>query len=89
MSVTIIISFQVAEFDNWKAMFDSDVDNRKAAGIHADAYKELDDESCVYVVGTAPSREAFQAFFSNPDLQQRIQNSGVMGPPEIKFLEKS
>ena len=89
MSVTIIVSFPVSDFDKWKAVFDSDVDNREAAGIHADAYKELDDASRVHVIGTAPSREAFQTFFSNPDLQQRIQNSGVTGPPEIKILEKS
>lgn len=88
MSVTIVISFPVEEFDRWKDVFDSDSDNREAAGIHATAYKEQDDGNSVHVIGTAPSKDAFLTFFSNPDLQQRIHNSGVTGPPEIKILEK-
>ena len=87
MSVTVIVSFQVADFDNWKAVFDDDENNRERAGIDATAYKELENDNQVHVIGTAPSKEEFLAFFTQPDLQKRIQDSGTIGPPDIKFLE--
>jgi len=87
MSVTVIVSFQVADFDNWKAVFDDDENNRVKAGIDATAYKELENDNQVHVIGTAPSKEEFLAFFTQPELQKRIQESGALGPPDIKFLE--
>ncbi len=86
MSITITISFPTADFDTWKAVFDDDASNRENAGLSATAYKELDDNNSVCVIATAPSREAFLEFFSNPDLQKRIKEVTV-GPPDIKFLE--
>ena len=87
MSVTVIVSFQVADFDDWKAVFDDDASNRERAGIDAIAYKELDDSNQVHVIGTTSSKEEFLAFFTQPELQKRIQDSGTIGPPDIKFME--
>ena len=68
-------------------MFDGDSGNRENASIYATAYKELDNPNYVRVIGTAPSKEAFLAVFSNPEYKKRIQESGA-GKPELKFLEK-
>ena len=87
MSVTVIVSFQVVDFDKWKAVFDDDENNREKAGIDATAYKEVDNINQVHVIGTASSKEEFLAFFTQPELQKRIQESGAMGPPDLKFLE--
>ena len=87
MSVTVIVSFQVTDFDVWKAVFDDDESNREKAGIAAKAYKEVDNSNQVHVIGTVPSKEEFLAFFTQPELQKRIQDSGTIGPPDIKFLE--
>ena len=69
-------------------MFDSDPDKRENADIHATPYKELDDPNCVCVIRTAPSKEAFVAFFSNPELKKRREGSRVVGRSEVKFLEE-
>ena len=87
MSVTVIVSFQVVDFDKWKAVFDDDENNREKAGIDATAYKEVDNSNQVHVIGTASSKEELLAFFTQPERQTRIQESGAMGPPELKFLE--
>ena len=89
MSITVIVSAQVADFDDWKAVLDGDADKRKNADIHATPYKELDDPNRVCVIGTAPSKEAFVALYSNPEFQKRREESGVVGPPEVKFLEEA
>lgn len=58
-SVAVVVSFQVEDLDEWKAVFDSDVNNRETSGIHETAYRELDDSHRVQVIGTALSRQAF------------------------------
>ena len=52
------------------------------------AYRNPDDTNASYVIGTAPSKEAFVEFFASPE-RQAIQDSGVItSKPEITFLEE-
>ena len=55
MSITVVISAQVSDFDQWKSKFDGLEDQRVAAGINARAYRKPDDPNISYVIGTAPS----------------------------------
>ena len=87
MSVTVIVSLRVADFDNWKAEFDADVSSRQAAGIDAKAYQNIDDPDNPIAIGTAPSKEAFIAFFTRPEMQQIQKDAGVLAPPDIPWLE--
>ena len=91
MSITVHMNIQVKDFDDWKAVFDSAEIARVEAGIEATPYKELDDPNHVHVIATAPSKEDFVAFFSNPELQERLRESIVEGggPPEVTFLEEA
>ena len=89
MSVTVIVSLTVADFDGWKTTFDAHEHERVEAGIHAKAYKNLDDEKNAVAVGTASSKEAFVAFFTTPEMQEIQKNAGVVAPPEIKFLTEA
>ena len=87
MMITVIVSFQVSDFDQWKSKFDSLEEQRLAAGISVRAYRNLDDQGNGCVIGTAPSKESFMEFFTSPE-RQAIQDSGViMSTPEITFLE--
>ena len=88
MTITVTLSFQVPDYDVSKAAFLLDKTDRKEAGLHATPYRSLDDSNHVFTIGTAPSKEAFTTFFSNPELQERIKATGVVGPPDITFLEE-
>lgn len=89
MSITVIISVQVTNFDDWKSQFDGIEASRIEAGIKATAYRDLDDSTKSYVIGTAPSKDIFLAFFSSPE-RQDIQGSGVItSAPQITFLEEA
>ena len=84
MSITVIISVQVTNFDDWKSKFDG-----IEASIKATAYRDLDDSTKSYVIGTAPSKDIFLAFFSSPK-RQDIQDSGVItSTPQITFLKEA
>ena len=87
MAITVIISVQVSDFDQWKSKFDSLEEQRLAAGISVMAYRNSDDQNNSYVIGTAASKESFMEFFTSPE-RQAIQDSGVItSTPEIAFLE--
>ena len=88
MSVTVIVSLKVSDFDQWKTAFDGHAAAREAAGINATAYRNLDDEGNAVAIGTAASREAFIAFFTTPEMREIQKAAGVMAPPEPKFLEE-
>ena len=88
MSITVVISAQVSDFDLWRSKFDGLEDQRIAAGINAKANRTPDEPNTSYVIGTAPSKEIFIEFFTSPD-RQAIQDSGVItSQPEIVFLEE-
>ena len=59
MSVTVIVSLKVADFDDWKAAFDAHASSREEAGINAKAYQNLDDPNNPIAIGTASSKEEF------------------------------
>jgi quinol monooxygenase YgiN len=80
---------QFTNFDDFATAFNAGKDARAEAGINATPFRNIDDPNNACVIGTAPSKEAFQAFFSRPEMQKRMKNSGVLGPPEIKFLEET
>ena len=86
MSVTVIVSLKVAEFSKWKAGFDAHAEDRAEAGLNAVAHQNIDDQNNAIVIGTAPSKEAFLAFFTTPETQEMQKKAGVLGPPEIKFI---
>jgi len=89
MGITVIISVQVTDFDDWKSKFDGIEASRIEAGIKATAYRDLDDSTKSYVIGTAPSKGIFLVFFSSPK-RQDIQDSGVItSAPQITFLEEA
>ena len=86
MSVTVIVSLKVAEFSKWKAGFDAHAEERAEAGLNAVAHQNIDDQNNAIVIGTAPSKEAFLSFFTTPETQEMQKKAGVLGPPEIKFI---
>jgi len=87
MSITIVVSHEVEDFQRWKLGFDDHESVRTEAGIKATAYRRVDAPNHVYVIGTAESKEVFEAFISSPDLQESMKNAGVISPPEFTILE--
>ena len=87
MSIKILISFEVRDFSEMKSVFDAAADARTEAGIAAEAYRNMDAPNNAWVIGTAPSKEAFTAFFSSPSMKERMRTVGVISPPTVTLLE--
>ena len=88
MSVTVIVSLKVEDFDKWYSAFSSMSSKREEAGIHAKGHRNLDDPNNAVAIGTAPSKEEFLGIFATPEMQEIQKAAGVLGPPEVKFLEE-
>ena len=68
MSITVIISHLVEDFDRWKIGIDDHESVRAEAKMQAKAHRSAGDPNHVYVISAAESKEAFDAFTSSPDL---------------------
>ena len=88
MTITVLVSLNIADFGDWKVGFDANATDREEAGIHATAYQNIDDPNNAIAIGTAPSKESFVSFFTRPQMQEIQKQAGVLSPPEITFLEQ-
>ena len=87
MTITVIVSHDIKDWDTFKEGFDAHESIRAAAGITAKAYKKVNSSNTVYVIGEIPSQEIFDDFFSNPDFHKHMENIGVILPVEVTVLE--
>ena len=51
----------------------------------AEAYKNLDNPNNAVAIGTAPSKEAFLAYFATPEQSEQMQSAGVVSPLLSRF----
>jgi len=88
MSIQVILNFQVTDFDKFKALFDARADARTAAGIEGKLYRTIDAPNSPVVIGTAPSKEAFFAYFQSPGQQEAMKDGNQLAPPQCTLLEE-
>ena len=62
MAIIVIVTAEVKDFAEWKAMFDDLEQQRQQMGINFTAYKTAESPNYSYVVGTAPSETIFRDF---------------------------
>ena len=88
MNIKIIMSFEVADFADFKSGFEKGRPYREEAGIsESEAYQNIDSPKNAWIIGTATSKEAFLSFFSSDAQKERMKNAGIISPPTITFLE--
>ena len=49
----------------------------------------MDAPNNAWVIGTAPSKEAFTVLFSSTAQKERMINAGVISPPTVTLLESA
>jgi len=88
MTITIIVSHDIKDWDTFKQGFEAHESTRAAAGITAKAYKKADSTNTVYAIGKIPSHEVFNEFFSDPDFHKHMDDIGVIQPVDVTVLEE-
>ncbi len=85
MGAVLMIRHTVADFDAWKAGFDAHGDNRRLHNCQGHVLAR--DGNAITVFTLWPSRADAQAFADDPSLKEAMQNAGVVGGPEVAFLD--
>ena len=84
----IIVRHTVADYARWKALFDADVANRQAGGSKGgQLFRSADDPNEVVMLFEWDLEQARQ-FSQSKDLRAKMQEAGVLDPPDFHFLEE-
>ncbi len=85
----LIVHHTVEDFARWKPYFDSDAGVRKAAGSQGgQLLRSAGNPNDVTIVFRWDSLEHAQQFVQNPALAEIMHQAGVVGRPDIAFLEE-
>ena len=84
---TAIIRHDVKDFTAWKSVFDAAAPFRTEGGeVRADVYR---DGNTVHILAEYGSRAQAESYFANPALVEKMGEAGVIGVPEISFVDKA
>jgi len=86
--VHMIVRHKVADYSRWKEAFDAHLNLRKAAGeTEARVMVSVDDPHEVTLFFDWDSVDRARRFVGSEDLKQAMKQAGVVGDPDVRFLE--
>lgn len=80
--------FKIGDYDKWRGVFESKADLRKqngCSGTHI--FYNAHDKTDVIINFQWDSEENAQKFFQGAEAQAAMREAGVVGAPDIMFLE--
>ena len=85
----LFIRHKVKDYPKWKSMFDEHAAKRKAAGCKGGRLfrREKDPKEVVILFEWEDLGKAHQ-FAESEDLRQTMERAGVLGKPELYFLDE-
>jgi len=87
---TMLVHHKVEDFTAWKSVYDSVADLRAANGELSDKiYKDASDPNSLTLVFEWDSLDNARKYAQSPELKAAMEKAGVVGPPEIFFLNEA
>ncbi len=84
----IIVMHQVEDYDTWRAAYDGFDEFRRQNGIVGHAVSQVQDKpNQVIAYHQANDVAALRAFVESAELKETMQRAGVVGEPDIRFIE--
>ena len=85
----MLVQHKVKDFAEWKKVFDSAVGMRKSSGeLSVQVLRDASDPNSLTLVNKWDSLENAQKFAHSPELQAAMEKAGVMGAPNVSFLNE-
>jgi quinol monooxygenase YgiN len=87
--VYVFVRHKVSDLNHWKAVFDGASQMRKAAGeLSARMFRSRLDPAELNLLCEWDSLDRAKSFFDRPELKAAMQQAGVVGSPDIEFMEE-
>ena len=84
----VLVRHKVSDYNRWKEAFDSHLNNRKRAGETGfRLFHNADDPHEVILLLDWSSADEARQFMSSDDLRDAMKKAGVVGAPEVHYLE--
>ena len=84
---TVILNHKVKDYATWRPLFESDKARREVAGLKEIVVGEKEGEpGNVFAIFDVPDASIINKMMSDPELQARMQEGGVIGKPEITVI---
>jgi hypothetical protein len=86
-TAAVVLTHEVADWGRWKAAFDADQGNRKAAGIlghHINRAQDNPNMVSIYLAVSDVNKA--KAFATSPALHRGMTDAGVIGAPVVKWM---
>ena len=88
--VHVLVRHKVADYDKWRALYDSDGDAHKAAGEKGcQVFRNHADPSEVVLLFEWESAEKLNEVMGSDHLKEKMAEAGVTSPPEVLMLDKA
>lgn len=85
----VIVRHKVRDTVAWRARFDADAPARAAAGLTGvTTYRDSDDDSTVVVLIPVPDLDTARGFMASEPLRKSMEEAGVIGEPEVRYLQE-
>ena len=86
----LVMWTHVRDYDDWKAVFDSGEPVRQEFHCTGhEIYRDVDDPNMLTVFLEFPSRERAKAFFDDPRLKEKLQESGADSETRTMFVSQT
>lgn len=86
--IHVIIRHKVADYGQWKQVFDSHLNSRMAAGeTGSRVFHSMDDPRDVTVISDWDGVEHARRFLASDDVKAAMKRAGVVGDPDINYVQ--
>ncbi len=86
----VLISHKVADFDNWKPVYDSDQERRESLNIQeVDLFRSAEDPNDVHILFEIPSADTLEQMMGDPTMAEKMKEAGVLSQPTVTLLNKA
>jgi heme-degrading monooxygenase HmoA len=86
--VHVLLRHKVSDYTRWKEAFDSHLPVRKRAGeTGCRLFHNVEDSHDVFLLLDWETTEEARKFMGSSELRDAMQKAGVVGTPEIQYLE--
>jgi quinol monooxygenase YgiN len=80
-----------ADYAKWRVGFDAHAAARRAAGATGveQVYRDVENPNAITIIMEWDSAEKARKFAQDPALREVMEKAGVIGAPEIRFLNRA